>query len=726
MAGFGVGLPSFDPIVLDLNGNGVELWTAQNSPVYRDLDLTGFAERTGWARGGDGMLVRDLDGNGSIDTLDEMFGGDGASGYAALAAYDSNGDGVIDASDAGYAQLKIWVDANEDGHTDAGELKSLAAAGIVSLSLTTTATPDDAIAGSIVTGRSTFTRSDGSTGQTAEVSFTTDPTQTVYSGDTTVSAAAALLPQFLGVGRAADLRVVASHDATLLGILQDFVATTELDLASLSEQAAAILLRWTRADAVAATPIGDFDAQRLAALETLAGTDLAPRLDGVVSEVNGDELNALWNDTLTRFTLRLAVQGPLADIFSSVDYDPDRDTLLVDNTDDLAGVFGSVLATLPSSGALTAWNDWAPLLAALVDDLSWRDDSGPILVDAGFALAALQEALAGTSSTLALADLASTLGFANVLTGTSGDDTLARDDSGVFTFVSSGGHDTFTGGGGQDFYLVGANAGSVTIVDQEATRQGDTLQFSALDRADVTAVRDGNDLVLTSTVDNTVVRIVGQFADVQRGGGGTEIGVTRGVESIVFADGTLLESGIGQISQLVGTGGAGNDTIVGTNGSDYFEGGKGNDTLSGGDDGDFYYYNKGDGNDVISDVMGNPLIKAADVLMFGADIAPSDILFSRVADGDDLTVTIGSGENASTVRVAGQFAYNVLGTDQAFATTSSIELFLFEAYGENLLEHRSAATSDRPADHRRRRHGLWLRVGRRLLRQRWKRPDGRS
>jgi Ca2+-binding RTX toxin-like protein len=684
MAGFGVKLPGYDPIVLDLNGNGVELWTVENSPVYRDVGITGFAERTGWARGGDGMLVRDLDGNGSIDTQAEMFAADGDAGYAGLAAYDTNSDGVIDSSDAGYGSLRVWIDANEDGRTDAGELKTLLEAGVAALSLSTTTVQDDAIAGSAVTGRSTFTRSDGSTGGTAEVTFTVDPTQSIYSGDQTVSAEAAALPQFLGIGRAADLRVVASHDAVLLGMLENFVATTNLGLASLTDQATDILLRWTRSDGVAATPIGDFDAQRLAALETLAGTELAPRVGGVVSDANVDELNDLWNDTVKRFTLRLAIQGPLADMFGSIDYLPDRDTLLVDSTDDLAEAFDSVFAILPAMApdALAAWAEWAPLLAALVEDMSWRDDSGPITIDDGFALAALQRALADSASPLTIDQLAPTLGYAHVKTGTSGDDVLQRDGDGHFTFVSSGGSDTFIGGGGEDFYLIGANAGTVTVNDVEANPQGDTLQFSALNRADITAARDGADLVLTSLVDNTVVRVVGQFADVARGGGGTILSLNRGVESILFADGTLLETGLGQISALVGTGGIGNDTIHGTNQGDYLEGGKGDDVLSGGDDGDFYYYNAGDGNDVISDVMGNPLVKAADMLMLGKNIAPSDVAFSRAADGDNLIITVGSGESSSTITVAGQFAYNVLGTDQAFATTNAIELFMFEGFGE--------------------------------------------
>jgi hypothetical protein len=49
-----------------------------------------------------------------------MFGGSGAQGFAALAAYDSNGDGVIDANDPIYSQLRLWVDGNHDGAVDAG------------------------------------------------------------------------------------------------------------------------------------------------------------------------------------------------------------------------------------------------------------------------------------------------------------------------------------------------------------------------------------------------------------------------------------------------------------------------------------------------------------------------------------------------------------------------------------------------------------------------------
>jgi len=47
------------------------------------------------------------------------------NGFDALADYDSNNDGMIDATDAQWSQLKIWKDANSNGISEANELFSL-------------------------------------------------------------------------------------------------------------------------------------------------------------------------------------------------------------------------------------------------------------------------------------------------------------------------------------------------------------------------------------------------------------------------------------------------------------------------------------------------------------------------------------------------------------------------------------------------------------------------
>ncbi len=89
----------------------------------------------------DGLLVRDLDQDGVIDDGTELFGSatklaDGTranEGFQALAALDSNRDGRVDAQDAAFSELRVWVDDNSDGKTDAGELKTLKDVGVASL-----------------------------------------------------------------------------------------------------------------------------------------------------------------------------------------------------------------------------------------------------------------------------------------------------------------------------------------------------------------------------------------------------------------------------------------------------------------------------------------------------------------------------------------------------------------------------------------------------------------
>ena len=173
-AGFGHGIGGFDPLVLDLDGDGFELATEGNSRTWFEFDTDGFGERTGWLRGGDdGFLVRDSNGNGQIDDVTEMFGNAATSGFAMLGAYDLNADGVIDASDAVYAQLRVWRDSDGDAAVDPGELKTLAELGIVSISLANAA-PAQATdaAGNAIVHTGSFTRADGSTGGIADVALT--------------------------------------------------------------------------------------------------------------------------------------------------------------------------------------------------------------------------------------------------------------------------------------------------------------------------------------------------------------------------------------------------------------------------------------------------------------------------------------------------------------------------------------------------------------------------
>ena len=71
-------------------------------------------------------VVLDLNHDGHVTSGAELLGNntqlaDGSlakDGWAALAQYDANADGVINAKDAAFADLKVWVDANGDGQRD--------------------------------------------------------------------------------------------------------------------------------------------------------------------------------------------------------------------------------------------------------------------------------------------------------------------------------------------------------------------------------------------------------------------------------------------------------------------------------------------------------------------------------------------------------------------------------------------------------------------------------
>ena len=149
-----------DPLVLDLNGDGVKLTDWLTAPVLFDTDHDGGSkEQTGWVSKEDGLVVMDLNGNGRIDdiseTLSEYFNGmvgkNGnagekkyANGFAALKSLDTGngtpgsagyGDNQFTSADAAWTNVRVWVDANHDGNTDTGELKTFAALGITQINL---------------------------------------------------------------------------------------------------------------------------------------------------------------------------------------------------------------------------------------------------------------------------------------------------------------------------------------------------------------------------------------------------------------------------------------------------------------------------------------------------------------------------------------------------------------------------------------------------------------
>ncbi len=154
------------PVVLDLDGDGVELISAADSNVVVD------GSHIGWVGAEDGILAFDANGNGLVDGLSEISLVSLAEGaqtdLEGLAGLDSNQDGVIDASDEGYSNLLVWRDLNGDGQSSADEVMSLAQAGIASIALGLNGNRFDSH-GNRVFNTTEFVRTDGSRGAAWDV-----------------------------------------------------------------------------------------------------------------------------------------------------------------------------------------------------------------------------------------------------------------------------------------------------------------------------------------------------------------------------------------------------------------------------------------------------------------------------------------------------------------------------------------------------------------------------
>jgi len=142
------------PIVIDTDGRGFHLTSPGNGVTF-DFFGEGEPFQLSWTEAGssNGWLALDRNGNGRIDSAKELFGNiteqppsSDPNGFRALAVFDSpsqggNDDGVIDAKDAVWRKLLVWIDANHDGVSQPNELHGLEQVGIQQIRLGYTLSP---------------------------------------------------------------------------------------------------------------------------------------------------------------------------------------------------------------------------------------------------------------------------------------------------------------------------------------------------------------------------------------------------------------------------------------------------------------------------------------------------------------------------------------------------------------------------------------------------------
>ena len=677
--GFGVTTGKYDPLVIDLDKDGLDLTRQNQREVYFDLDADGFGERTGWVREDDGLLAIDLNSDGQINDIGELFGDAETSGFAALAAYDSNGDGVINALDTQFSDLLIWQDLNQNGVVDAGELNDLATHGIVEISLTGR-DPDVALSGgNEIREVADVTFADGSTSIAGDVWFDANQVDSKYLGDVTLSAAALALPSIRGFGNIKDLRTEMTLNATLLTQVSDFTQLAgSLDWQTYRANVESILYEWAGVTAETATALGSegFDLRKLAYLETAADMELAPRhiVTGDVLDTNVAELQLIWEEAVATQTARLLFQAQYASYLTGISYDLDKDIFEADSTNALSDTFSSFFAALPADAAqaLTAWQDtYAPALAAAISIMK-RADGIDMRTD--FVIGQLVRAHDSTDA-LSLAELVGGLGYDNIYL----DGAFTRtEDGGVHVYVGTSADETYTGGNGQDAYIFEQGSiGHDTIIDAEpgATPWGDRLRLVDLNPEDVTISRNGVDLVVTVTATGETITVQNQYATPVLAQSGRQASANWGIEDIQFADGSIFEAV--EIGEAVGRGVDGQDDILeGTAFDDQLNGGTGNDTLRGGDGGDMYVFGLGSGHDIIEDQMLDPFNDRQDLLVLTDGLSLDDMQFTRGGNSDDLTITFTTpGAENDSLTLVGQFAYSYLGYQDEFALDQRIEAF---------------------------------------------------
>ena len=200
-----ISIQIYDPLILDLNGNGKIDLTSTSNGVHFDHDANDISFKSSWVDKEDGLLVYDRNNNGIIDNGTELFGNftriasantnsssyeniDDANknnnnlqtnnttlakhGYEALANLDSNNDGVIDINDKDFNKLRIWQDINKDGVSQTNELKTLDELNIKSLNLNYNEVNQDLRDNNTLTLKGSYTKTNG-TAQAMDISQTT-------------------------------------------------------------------------------------------------------------------------------------------------------------------------------------------------------------------------------------------------------------------------------------------------------------------------------------------------------------------------------------------------------------------------------------------------------------------------------------------------------------------------------------------------------------------------
>lgn len=620
------------PLSFDLDGDGIETTHIYDTNVFFDIDGDGFAEKVGWIAPDDGMLARDVNGDGVINDITELFGDDIMPAYDKLALLDSNGDGVINSSDAAYGELRVWRDLNQDGFSDANELFILTDASIQIKEISLAETPEETYQNeNYISGSSSFTRYDNTTGIMSDVHFLNDNANTWMLGAQSqefgntydVSAEAILLPLSRGYGSLASLHIAMTDNLELRGIMKEMANLNPSAIDQLPELMTNFLYEWAGVadnDPEARTTGNgsNIDARTVDFIEKFTGVSWQQM--GVTSMVGSKAsvgVKKIWAEITNMMTAKVLVQGTLHnEIFQNATYNFQTDTItLGDTMSDLVTRAQTFIAANPES-AHDFWLSMGNVLVMHKDELSATISDIANALDAAHGSALfigeqtitsadgdIYSAINGQSETLTVNtyvgdennntingsnfnDYIFGKGGSDTLNGRGGDDFMRGDDGidilnggdGDDRLEGSGGNDTLEGGDGRDDLRGGDGADTlIGGAGQDKLHGGagaDTMDGgTGIDEIDYLASNAGVYVNLSTNVSD----------------GGHAVGDSYlNIENITGSDYSDLLIGDEQDNLINGEkgddviyGGKGNDNLFGAEGNDRFYGEEGDDVLMG-------------------------------------------------------------------------------------------------------------------------------------------------
>lgn len=715
-----------DPLILDLDGDGVEMTNLETTTVFFDTNNDGVVEQVGWVGPDDGLLARDINGDGLVNNLSELFGTLTIDGFTILAEFDDNADGVINASDAIWSELKIWRDANTDGDTDLGELRTLADVGVVGISLI--AEPvDQGDDGNIIAFRGSFEWDDGSIGEAAAAFLRIREADPFVTDVPFTAAEVYWLPELASLGEADSLRAAMDADPSLLADVRALVeGARTLSADAFRGAFEDVLLKWADADEAAQSgPYGD--SRHFAFIEAVTGELQRVRqpdgsfvhisfFEGLAAEAEA-RYEILVNEYLLRFGHQLATSeialgideeaatdGPFAGLYNGTSsYDLTRNTLATSPFEMGFWIGGDAPAGADAIGFLS---HVMPFLQALQFEAVW-----------GRAGRSWAEVETGLGNGLRLGGMtdAALIEFAidrahgaerAFVEGGAGDDELFADAERGTSFAGGLGDDLLLGGERADTYVYAAGDGDDRIEEYDDSDLDpavtavpvDRLLMVGLTSADVTISADGDDIVLT-IAGGGEIRLVGQLA-------------SGGIDEVIFANGSRFTaddlasltfdepitagddfiSGTRFSDEIDGL--AGNDVISGNAGSDRLTGGLGDDLLYGGTGHDTYVYRAGDGNDEI--ILDGAMNEVETLQFVGID--PDDVTIRRHEDGVRLVFEIGGSQPGQIVvqPQQGDFGFDIVQFDDiGIWTRDDVRARIISAQATNGDDHVLGNHTDR-------------------------------